>query len=641
MRALGIAMLALAAVVATAAPARAIILPAQGIDGPSGDIVDVGGVAMSADGTGGVVYRKRVSGRAHIFVAELYGGKWRAPQRVDVGQSFDSSWPVIGAGDGGRLVVVWVQEFGAGTDRLFSASLDPGATQFQAPVAVDLNVGESTATYPSIAMNPGGAAYLAYRVPTEAGSNQNVLPGHLDMDTRVARYNGSLWSVLGSPADRNQSLPVRTPTAANSPRVGIDVAGNGLVAFQEPDEDLVDRIWARRIFGLTFGIPLAVSPHEFGGAPLRGDADAFSLVVAGFGQGAVAFRQQPGQGSALTGAHVFVNTIPEAFSDTASQFAGARLADGTTGGAPPANPGEPSVGVTPDGVFQVAYSLGAAGRMVGGDDTQVLAPSALGDGRGAVDSTPAVAVAKDGAAVVAWRARSSVVAVEELRASGAYTVRGVSSAAGGAVSDLLTTGSGIGDGLVGFLQGSGAGARVEAALVDAPPLDFAVQVPLKFIRSRRPLISWDPAENSLAKVRYTVRVGGRMVARDIAGTSFRLGKNAKLRDGRWKVIVTAIDGDGQHRTGTSATLRIDRRAPRVRIARHGTKVTVRVVDGRKGRVAGVRGSSVRVSFGDGKRGGGKARLEHRYNRRGSFRIAVRASDKAGNRVTAKRRVSVR
>ena len=93
----------------------------------------------------------------------------------------------------------------------------------------------------------------------------------------------------------------------------------------------MDRVWARRIFGSTFGIPLLVSPQTFGNAPLRGDADAFSLDVTGFGEGAVAFRQQPGQGSALGGPHVFVNTIPEAFSDAAGQFAGPRLADGARG----------------------------------------------------------------------------------------------------------------------------------------------------------------------------------------------------------------------------------------------------------------------------------------------------------------------
>jgi hypothetical protein len=636
--ALGTAVFAIALVLVAAAPSRANISPAQTVDGPDGAIVDVGGVAMSADGTGGIVYRKRADGRTHIYVAQLAGGTWRAAQRVDVGQAFDSSWPAIGAGDGGRLVVVWVQEFGTGTDRLFSASLDPGASRFQPPVAIDLSVGEATGTYPSLAMNPAGTAYVSYRVQTEAGSNQNIIPGYLDMDTRVARYNGSLWSVLGSPADRNQSLPVRAPTALNSPKVGVDVSGNGIVAFQEPDEDFVDRVWARRIFGSTFGIPLSVSPQGFGNAPLRGAADAFSLDVSGFGEGAVAFRQQPGQGSALAGPHVFVNTIPEAFSDTAGQFAGARLADGTTGGALAAAPGPPSVGVTPDGSFRLAYSTGAAAQITSGNDSAVDPPGPLGDGRGAVDAAPAVEMAEDGATVAAWRARSAVVAVEELRPGGSFKVRPVTDAAAGPVGVPLATGSGLGDGLVGFLQGDPASARVAAAVVDAPPLDFAVQVPLTFIRSKRPLITWDPAPNALSGVHYSVQVGGRTLARGLRGTSFRLKRS--LRDGRHKVVVTAIDDAGQRRRGAPATLRVDRRPPRVAVARRGHGLRVRIVDGRKGRVAGVKRSSVRVSFGDGKRARGKARLRHRYKRGGSFTLVVKVTDKAGNRMTVKRRVRV-
>ena len=70
---------------------------------------------MAEDGSGGLVYRQRVDGRAHVFAARLAGGRWQPSQRVDVGQGFDSSWPRIGAGNGGRLVVTWVQEFGANT----------------------------------------------------------------------------------------------------------------------------------------------------------------------------------------------------------------------------------------------------------------------------------------------------------------------------------------------------------------------------------------------------------------------------------------------------------------------------------------------------------------------------------------------
>ena len=128
-----LACLAVAALVAApVAPheARAAISGAATLDGPSPGVLDVGGVAMAEDGTGGIVYRKTTEGRAHVYAAQFVDSSWRAPQRIDVGQNFDSTWPRIGAGNGGRLVVTWVQEFGVGTDRLFSATLDPGARRF-------------------------------------------------------------------------------------------------------------------------------------------------------------------------------------------------------------------------------------------------------------------------------------------------------------------------------------------------------------------------------------------------------------------------------------------------------------------------------------------------------------------------------
>ena len=82
---------------------------------------------MAPDGTGGIVYRKRVDGRTHIFAAQ-FDGRALARRRSasTIGQRFDSSWPAIGAGNGGRLVVAWVQEFGPASDRLYSAALDAG-----------------------------------------------------------------------------------------------------------------------------------------------------------------------------------------------------------------------------------------------------------------------------------------------------------------------------------------------------------------------------------------------------------------------------------------------------------------------------------------------------------------------------------
>ena len=115
--------------------ALAVVSDVQPIDGPSADVIDVADAAMAEDGSGGIVYLKQVGGRDHVFVARFGRLPGRPPQRVDVGQDFDSSWARIGAGDGGRLVVTWVQEFGTESDRMFSATLDPGASRLPAPRA--------------------------------------------------------------------------------------------------------------------------------------------------------------------------------------------------------------------------------------------------------------------------------------------------------------------------------------------------------------------------------------------------------------------------------------------------------------------------------------------------------------------------
>jgi hypothetical protein len=109
---LRIAIACLPLVLMAPVTAAAFVSDVQQIDGPSADVVAVADAAMSEDGTGGIVYLKRVDGHTHVFAAQYRRGAWHAPRRVDVGQSFDSSWPRIGAGDGGRLVVTWVLEFG-------------------------------------------------------------------------------------------------------------------------------------------------------------------------------------------------------------------------------------------------------------------------------------------------------------------------------------------------------------------------------------------------------------------------------------------------------------------------------------------------------------------------------------------------
>jgi hypothetical protein len=70
---------------------------------------------------------------------------------------------------------------------------------------------------------------------------------------------------------------------------------------------------------------------------------------------------------------------------------------------------------------------------------------------------------------------------------------------------------------------------------------------------------------------------------------------------------------------------------------HGASVSVRVSDSG----VGVAKRSVTVSFGDGSKAGGHARLRHRYAHGGVFQIVVHARDKLGNQLVAQRPVSVR
>lgn len=635
--------------------ARAVVSDVHLLEGPSGDVVEMDDAAMSEDGSGGVVVLKKVDGHNHVFATQFAAGAWRPAQRVDVGQGFDSSWPRIGAGDGGRLLVTWVQEFGVESDRMFSATLDPGATSFQTPVPVDFNVGEATSTYPDLAMNRGGQAYLVYRVVTDTSPSNP--PDYIGADTRVARYGSRLWSVLGTPVDRNVASPVRAPSAENAPEVGIDVQGQGVVAWQEPDDEFVDRVWVRRLFGASVGIPIQASPSSWEAAPLRGPADAFALDVAGFGQLAVAFRQQPGQASKLTAPRLMVNEMPEVFSESAQKFAGAQLADGQVRG----ELGAPSVGVDPRSLYLAAFGEGPASLLARGDEAAPIGVERLDEGKSGSPGGPLVDLAESGAGAAAWteqQGAAGLVTAQERRADGVVESTALSAPLGGAVQNLVLGGSGLGDAIVGWRQGEGPGSQLAAAVIDAPPDPFLVLLPSGWQRKKRVRIAWDHSPNAIGGVRYSVSVDDEPVREGLRSLSAAL-KPDDLENGAHKIQIFATDDLGQETGSRTGRLLIDRRPPKVKLRRQGRRVTVVVSDGRKGSASTLRKGSVKVVFGErgggssaetaktrvvygflrsrGKGGrGGKAkpsvvRVRHAYRGSGRFRVRIKARDRAGNR----------
>ena len=196
-----------------------MILPAATIDGPSEDIVGFGGVAMAEDGTGGLVYLKRVDGVAHVFVSRYVGGHWLAPIRVDTEEPFAASWPRIGAADGGELIVVWATPFATEKEQARSTScsaptLGPGSTELRPGDRSSTPTSKkATGTSPDLAMSSTGQADVVYRVVEPPATRRSAAaPGRRRREVRVAHFDGERWSNLGA-INRDPGVSMRPPTA--------------------------------------------------------------------------------------------------------------------------------------------------------------------------------------------------------------------------------------------------------------------------------------------------------------------------------------------------------------------------------------------------------------------------------------------
>jgi hypothetical protein len=101
----------------------------------------------------------------------------------------------------------------------------------------------------------------------------------------------------------------------------------------------------------------------------------------------------------------------------------------------------------------------------------------------------------------------------------------------------------------------------------------------------------------------------------------------------------ATDGFGQQMLSPAVRLRVDGQPPliAVGVSRGRGLATVRLHDPDSGLSAG----STLVDFGDGSRAHGGSKFHHVYKRPGRYTIAVRARDRAGNRVARRFEAAVR
>jgi len=634
-----------------AQPAGAVVLPAQTIDGPNQDIVAFGGVAMAEDGTGGLVYIKRVEGVAHVFAARFVGGHWLPPVRVDTENHYAASWARIGAAEGGELLVIWATPFatesGKPVEELLSSTLGAGSSTFAQPTVVDPDIREGTGTSPDLAMSSTGQADVVYRVVEKPGSTALLRAGDVSEQVRVAHYDRERWSFLGA-VNRDPGVSMRPPTSANAPQIAVGPTGNGVVVWQEPEIDGVARIFARRIFGQSLNYVMPVSALTYNGAPINEDADAPGVAFNRLGQAEVVYRQSAGAGSPLPGPRIFLNILSDGETGKGAEFEGANVIDGAVPGGKSAKIGRPSIDIDERQDLRVLYDDDGEPRVITGDDrglsgSLTLGSPFVGSELTSAEELPAASVMNpEGGGVSAWASSDSVgnpaVSVREDFPSGAVQTGLVSGGAGGPIGELAVGRSGLGDGLVAFQQGPIGNAAIVASRVSAPPSSFVLSVSKEWIKPSQATVEWQPAPSANPPVSYSVVLDGRIVPTPAGVFSLALNPHG-LDSGIHQVQILATDSDAQQTLTARFSLRIDARAPAVSIvpSRKAPVIAVRVTDPQSGVVP----HTVSISFGDGQHATGKTRVTHRYAHPGIYRITVTAGNKVGNEGTVRELVNVR
>jgi hypothetical protein len=621
--------------------AGAVISQPTVIDGPSGDGITLGDVAMAPDGTGGLVYTKTVDGKPHIFASRFDGLSWSGPIRVDTEIPFEGSEPRIAASSHGRLLVVWVAQVatlanGELRRGLYSAALGQGSHEFGSALLVDPNLKAGTGTSPSVAGTGPGKAIVAYRVVTHVFGLANepvtdavqLRPGDVIEEVRVARLEGDRWSRLGA-INRNPTASMRPPSETNGPQVAIGATGRAAVAWQEPDQTGAARVWVRRITGTTLGPIFLASPESFGGKPISDDATAFGIGVTPTDRVRVVARVDGGAGSALGGQRMFLTSFASSASPNGAKPVGPEEVDGAGASAPPGPLGAPAIAVTDgpgaEGAMNLAYTSASTVESVGVDTVGKPTPPRAVSG-----------------SVVAYEATdesgSPTVVVRQEFPEGELQTGLLYGPLGGSIAQLAGAGSGKGDALLAFAQGESGQTAIVADRVSAPPENFSITVPQKWVRPTRAEVTWTPPPSAVGGLSYSLVVNGRVVRSDLARTRITP-PPALVGSGVSKVSVLATDRLGGEVLSRPVKLRVDGRAPSVsmNVRRGKGEVVLRLKDSQSGLAPG----SIRASFGDGAHERGKATLRHRYAHGGHFAVTVRARDRVGNKLSQRIEVELR
>lgn len=608
-----------------AAPAHAQVAtpaPPAVIDGPDPDLVALSGLSVARDGTGGLVYLKNVGGTSHVFVSRLLGGSFGIPEQIDPGLAGPSSQPVIAAGNGGVLLLAFIN---GGALYVVQAL---GASQgFSGPAAV---IGG--ASNPSLQLSNLGKAYLAFTVADGAGS-----------DVRAAYWARGAWALESAPL--NSVAADDAGTGTGRPQVATAGDGVGTVVWGEGGH-----IYSRRVWGVG---PSTVI--EQADAPLPGcseiSADDPQAGVGGDSSYVgVAFQEVMSCGGQRQ-QRVLFNRLHGSSYDGVVPADGLSTSSGDGAQSPQLVMSEYGAGwvvssrngsnpLDANQIFAMALANNAAPKAMTRVDSlaNTASPDAVGGTAGLYSN------------VIAWQQTPGSAGVPEIRvrftparsSMGPETV--LSSPANGPTdaADGLEAGGDVnGDAVAAWMQGVAGARQIVVAQMYQAPGGFRALERLAYARNPHPLLSWSPSREPW-RLTYQVIVDGVQVAQTSA-TSIRI--PAATPDGPHNWQVVAVNGAGLETADRVATVFIDRVPPLVKTSVLGTRQVLKRLHAfinygdpppplqPAADASGI--AKVTINWGDRTQlvalKLGYHRSFHTYVKPGRYRVTVTVTDKAGNR----------
>jgi hypothetical protein len=602
----------------TLAPANTVI------DGPSPDIISLGGMAVARDGTGGLAYLKNVNGVAHVFVSRLLAGTFRAAQQVDVGLPGASSQPVIAASAPGELLVAFIN---AGA--LYVVTAPNSLSPLGPPAGI-----AAPASDPALSAAPSGKAYLAFTLGSATGS-----------DVRAAYYNQGVWALVPGPLEISPNDNAGTGTG----RPAVTAAGDGVgnVAWGENGH-----IYTRRIWGTSPSTNTYQADVSSLGGMAEVSADDPEISSGGDSSyAAVVFRETFTAGG-TTQERVLMNR------EQAGQYDGIAQVDGQ---APlgPQGATQPQVALTEYGRGWVTAETDQSHDIVGSPLAANAAPTTTTRINSQVlqsqpDAVPGVAGTIS--TMVAWQQNPGSLGQPEIRLR--YAPDGsdldpeqiISSPALGptdADAGLAVGGDLSGDTAASWVQGTPGALAIVAGQLFQAPGSFVPLSSFRYADSANPILSWSPASELWGSPLYGVRIDGVQVA-TTGATSIR--SPLALSNGRHSWQVTAVNKAGLSTVAKVGTVFVDTVKPRVSFKLSGTRVvgatvriSVNVNDApaplSKSQSSGIK--AVQVKWGDGAKPFIRNdRASHVYKRRRTYTITVIVKDRAGNRTVVTRKLKI-